>query len=109
MSYFGALHRTHPSDPCGVCVVGDEPSPYLRQEDYFDPGNAHYKLCFVLLFGDMSWNAETVGDIIESILGMQYLLKHSAVPDVPNFPHSFANFLHDWCLALYRWRAALGL
>ena len=47
-----------------------------------------------------------VGDIIESILGMQYLLRHYNVPEVPHFPHSFARFLHDGCLALYRWRAA---
>ena len=107
ISYFGALHRSHPSDPRGVCVKGDEPN-LLKEDDYFDPGNKHYKLSFVVLFGDFGWNAETVGDIIESILGMQYLLRHYNVPEVPHFPHRFARFLHDGCLALYRWRAATG-
>jgi hypothetical protein len=88
-------------------VKGDERN-LLKGDDYFDPGNKHYKLSFVLLFGDLGWNAETVGDIIESILGMQYLLRHYNVPEVPDFPHGFARFLHDWCLALYRWRAATG-
>ena len=108
MSYFGALQRSHPSDPRGVCVKGDEPFHVLKEDDYFDPGNSHYKLSFVLLFGDFGWNAESVGDIFESILGLQYLLRNYNVPDVPGFPHSFARFLHDWCLALYRWRAATG-
>ena len=37
-----------------------------------------------------------------------YLLRHDNVPIAPYFPHSFAIFLHDGCLALYRWRAAAG-
>ena len=106
-SYSGALHRSRSSDPHGTCVPGCEPF-MVPEADFFDPGNDHYKLSFELLFGNVSWNAETVGDIIEAILGIQYLLKHYDVPALPNFPHGFATFLHDWCLAIYRLRAARG-
>ena len=116
-SDFGAPHRSRAADPHGACVssceadfIGSKPEvTFLYPEaDYFDPGNDHYKLSFELLFGNVSWNAETVGDIIEAILGIQYLLKHYDVPALPNFPHGFATFLHDWRLAIYKLRAARG-
>ena len=80
----------------------------LLEHDYFDPGNDHYNLCFVLLFGNVPWSAAAVGDIIESILGMQILLNHYDVPAMFYFPHGFATFLHEWCLTIYRLRAARG-
>ena len=82
---------------------------------YFDSGNTHYAQCFQALFGPTpSWNNETVGDIIESLLGLLFILRHRR--DYPSLgikakdvdliaqrvPLPFAHFMHDRCRAVFR-------
>ena len=86
----------------------------LQTDRYFDPGSWHYKVSMGVVLGEMPYNEETVGDIVESLLGLQYIIKFgeettddTASKTAPRqrtsrfFPHGFVNFLHDWCLALY--------
>ena len=50
------------------------------------------------------WNAETVADILESMMGIEYLCAHDDGLEPPIFfPHAFVHFLHDWCYAVYRY------
>ena len=95
-SHFGALRRQNSSDPRS----SDGGAP--QEAQYFDPGNWHYATSMRLLWPSHSiWNQETVGDIVESLLGLQYLLAHGMVQHLQNSPHGFVNFLHDWCCATY--------
>jgi hypothetical protein len=115
-SYYGALSRERKDDPCGlvsVCGARWDPSnpKSLDPNLFYDPSNSHYKLCMELLFPGAlrAWNQETVGDIVESLLGLQYLIENDmmgARSGVPAFPHAFVNFLHDWCHGLYQWMKA---
>ena len=52
------------------------------------------------------WNQETVGDIFESLNGIQHLLLNYNVPKLHSFPHAFVTFLHDWCYAIYKFFVA---
>ena len=74
---------------------------------YFDPGDQHYKVCFEALFGTVEWNQCTVGDIVESLLGIQYRSKNN-IEKFERLPDGFVKFIHDWCLAVYRYRQAVG-
>ena len=99
-SYYGALKRSRPSDPHGseLRTATDRWGP----DDYFDPGNSHYKNCFDALLGASRWNEGTVGDIIESLLGLQFLINHYGLK-IQMFPTKMVDFLHDWCLFVYRY------
>ena len=48
---------------------------------YFDPGNYIYSMSFNMFFPALTdrynWNQETKGDIIEALMGLAYLKKHS--------------------------------
>lgn len=110
LSYYGAIKRSIYSRHGGQVLTlpdhganpwGDK-CKFIDPNDYFDPGNWHYNICIVLLFGDVPWNAETVGDIVESILGLRYLIEEESMI-CDNFPFAFANFLELWCVAVYRW------
>ena len=49
------------------------------------------------------WKAETVGDILESLMGIEWLCDNCHVAEPPDFfPCAFVHFLHDWCYAVYR-------
>ena len=80
-SYFGALNRQNTSDPRGSWAIeiagwADNNRKELATETYFDPGNWHYSICTRLLLPGLgsqgNWNNETMGDLVESLLGMQY-------------------------------------
>ena len=110
LSHYGAIRRsilTHhgckipSSTELGRTPWGQK-CKYIDPDHYFDPGNWHYKICFVLLFGDVPWNENTVGDILESILGTRYLIENEGLA-CTHFPFAFATFLEMWCVALYRW------
>ena len=86
----------------------------LKIEEYFDPGNEHYKRCLEALLGPLpQWNQETVGDIVESLLGFQYQVDHDLreahsfpadmVRSFGRFPTNMVRFLHNWCLYVYRY------
>ena len=93
MSYFGALTRF------GEINCKEDLDD---NKVYFDPGNKFYKHCFQALFGkDNNWNQETLGDIIESLLGIDYRVKHGLMKPIECFPYSFVKFLHDFCLTAY--------
>ena len=51
------------------------------------------------------WNAETCGDIVEALLGLQYLRRESDEYKKIQFPTGFARFLHEWCYSIYRYFA----
>ena len=59
----------------------NEGRKFHQFEEYFDPGNLVYMFAMRLVFENvftvegMNWNAETVGDIFESILGLSWLRK----------------------------------
>ena len=126
LSYFGALVRGT-GDPRGSFSTPDQASSstdsiqpwqkpkYLDPENYFDPGNWHYKTCLELLWPDVvqrrGWNQETCGDIIEALLGLQYLRRESRRESdeykaVKSFPEAFVRFLHEWCYSMYRYFVA---
>ena len=116
-SYFGALRRGD-GDPGGSfsrygqassSTDIDQPykkSKYIDPEIYFDPGNWHYKTCLELLWPELlqrnRWNNETCGDIIEALLGLQYLRRQSGDKS-GSFPEYFVSFLHEWCYSIYRY------
>ena len=106
LSYHGALRRSlylrHGGQQLALTHHWGDKIKFLDIGTYFDPGNWHYLMCFVLLFGDVPWNKETVGDMFESILGMRYLIEEEGMP-YKHFPFGFANFLEHWCVAVYRW------
>ena len=107
-SYYGALKRSKPSDPPGSALwLIENDEKRLDPEDYFDPGNRHYKHCFEALIGPTLWNQGTVGDIIESLLGLQFLINQQRVK-IQNFPTRMVAFLHDWCLSVYRYHHSLA-
>ena len=54
----------------------------------------------------MWWNQNTVGDMIESLMGLHDLMSTKQVENIPSFPFGFVRFLHDWCLAMYRYSQA---
>ena len=119
-----SVERTHHTDPLGyseersLSLPGSGPRwrSWKKVDDkaYFDPGNEHYKNCFEMLFGRTDWNRETVGDIVESLLGMQYLIANTeeVFKEEPShwvmFPTGFVTFLHDWCLAVHRYKQSTG-
>ena len=88
VSHYGALQRGRPTDPEGwafnprVCkkIVGRDAwwkFAIIDPLQYFDPGNSHYAECFHALFGATPFcNNETIGDIIESLLGLQFVVSH---------------------------------
>ena len=49
-----------------------------------------------------SWKAETVGDILESLMGIEWLCIHDKLDWPAFFPSAFEHVLHDWCIAVYR-------
>ena len=110
-SYFGALSRLDTDDPRGSTAVAiarwaDTNRKWLSCETYFDPGNWHYSICMRLLWPRLgsqgNWNDETIGDIVESLLGMQYLIAHRPNElKVRHFPDYLVKFLHDWCYVVY--------
>ena len=110
LSHYGAIRRSiltqHGCKISSSTELGRTPwgqkCKYIDPDHYFDPGNWHYKMCFVLLFGDVPWNENTVGDILESILGTRYLIENEGLA-CTHFPFAFATFLEKWCVALYRW------
>ena len=109
-SYYGALKRTKATDPQGLLNNrwrrSEKNIIKYNPDDYFDPGNAHYKWCFEALLGETpGWNAETIGDIIESLLGLQFLVRGQGLK-LRYLPGAFASFLHDWCLFVYRYHQA---
>ena len=58
---------------------------------YFDPSNRVYQIGFDFLFPGLAkeqWNAETKGDIVESILGYVWLME--LAPTNINKPWQFA-------------------
>ena len=102
---------------CTTIVVKEQWWKFANMDplEYFDPGNTHYTQCFHALFGPTpSWNNETVGDIIESLLGLLFIVRHRR--DYPTLsikakdvdliaqrvPLPFAHFMHDWCRAVFR-------
>ena len=111
-SYFGALMRSSDRDPRGFsdCQLSgsstdqpwsDQKPKGLRTDDYFDPGNWHYKTCLVLLWPYANrWNQETCGDIIEALLGLAYLQSVYRV-EVQSLPVGFIQFLHEWCYSIH--------
>ena len=109
LSYYGALKRSRQSDPCGWAGRDSdlEKVKHLSMTGYFDPGNFHYRKCFETLFGKVDWKAETVGDIIEGLLGMHYLVQNNCTKS-KDLPVGFVKFLHNWCLAVYRYNQSLG-
>ena len=108
LSYFGALKRSRQTDPCGwTDTDGEVKTKFLVELGYFDPGNNHYKECAEALIGPLEWNQCTVGDIMESLLGLRYLAKERGISSC-YFPKSFVLFLHNWCLAVYRYNQSLG-
>ena len=73
LSYYGGIRRrTQADETILVCS-----SRAHADEDVFDPGNFTYDFAFQLLWPELKtqygWNAETVGDIWESILGYSRL------------------------------------
>ena len=120
LSYFGALVRGD-GDPGGSfskygqassstdIVQPDKKSKYIDPEIYFDPGNWHYKTCLDLLWPGLlerhRWSKETRGDIIEALLGLQFLRRESGDTS-GSFPEHFVRFLHEWCYSIYRYFVA---
>jgi len=82
LSHYGAIRRRSPNDPSGRkgvlgFTVTNLDRPFILDErNYFDPGNLVYSFAFRLLWNDVwqkyGWNSETIGDIIEAILGFHY-------------------------------------
>ena len=78
LSYYGGIQR-RVRGPCPAAVVvpwSDGPSRTYHptiQESVFDPGNWVYyfgtRLLMPRLLDEWGWNAETVGDFWESVLG----------------------------------------
>ena len=106
-SYFGALKRGEAEAPRAEEIVQWSPAnpKHLDIKDYFDPGNWLYTVAMKVLFRQVlvenGWNEETVGDIVESLLGIQFLKRNYDVPQI-NIPDQFIDFLHLWCLSIYR-------
>ena len=109
LSYFGALKRSRETDPRGWTSKDGEVKTKLLDDEsgYFDPGNNHYKECAEALIGPLEWNQVTVGDIMESLLGLRYLTKERGLERC-YFPKSVVLFLHNWFLAVYRYNQSLG-
>ena len=84
---------------------GQNKAPRLRIRVFY-PGNYHYKKCAEALIGPLEWNQVTVGDIMESLLGLSYLTKERRLEMW--YPKSFVLFLHNWFLAVYRYNQSLG-
>ena len=111
-SYFGALRRSSDHDPRGFSAGqlsssskyqtwSTQKPKYLKTDDYFDPGNWHYKTCLALLWPYANtWNQETCGDIIEALLGLEYLQREYRV-EVHSLPLGFIEFLHEWCYSIH--------
>ena len=79
LSYYGGFRRRAIHRSCGrheklLSPLRDEkPRPHYDDEKFFDPGNYVYSLGTRLLWPQLRnehhWNAETLGDIWESLLG----------------------------------------
>ena len=94
VGYDGALKKRREEDPGHFTdAAGNE---------YFDPGNRHYSSCHTALFQN-TWNLndEIIGDIVEALLGYQWLLTKSDIKPNGNFPNAFVTFMHDWHLAVF--------
>jgi len=113
-SHYGAIRRRSATDPVGrttvmrtTTIATHERDFILNETNYFDPGNRVYSFAFRLLWDDLQkehgWNEETMGDIIESILGYHYLcVEHRIEGKVGPAPRLLSNFLDD--LAYNVWR-----
>ena len=95
LSHNGALRYRQGMDGF-LSGKGDWTDPISRQR-YFDPGNDIYSRAFQLAFPDIAertsenWNAETHGDIFESLLALKCLDSYRAVRKCPGYPRFPAN------------------
>ena len=114
-SYFGALRRCSDQDPRGssagqsssstnVQTWSAQKPKHLKADEFFDPGNWHYKTCLVLLWPYVDkWNQETCGDIIEALLGLRHLGQNYRVENMPKVPFGFVDVLHEWCYSIHNY------
>ena len=65
----------------------------ILQKKYFDPSKYVYSIAFDLLCGSphLQWNAETQGDILESLLGYHWLLEVQKKQDAGHEPCQLKN------------------
>jgi len=111
LSHYGAIRRRSASDPVGrheIFTITTHDRDFILDEKlYFDPGNLVYSFAFRLLWNDIwqqcGWNQETMGDIIESILGFHYLNVLHGRECVP--AKALSNFFED--LSYNVWRVLL--
>ena len=95
LSYAGALRRRQISGHSQVVQVwsGELQHDPLPAAGFFDPGNTVYYMAFSMiwpqLLAEYGWNAGTVGDIWESLLGFAYLHLHQS-----QVPQSVAALAH---------------
>ena len=106
LSYAGALRRRQIFGHSQVVQVwsGDRQHEPLSGETFFDPGNAVYYLAFSMiwprLLNEYQWNAVTVGDIWESLLGFAYLHLHQS--EVPQSVAALAHWIDAYIFEVYR-------
>ena len=121
LSYYGGIRRRLPTCPTGGTRVEGVLSPFADEEiprdhhdpQVFDPGNWIYRLATRMLVPQLletyHWNAETVGDIWESLLGYaalpQKMLHKVAIQrssETEQWAKSFAQWIDAYVYSVYR-------
>ena len=121
LSYYGGIRRRLPTCPTGgtrfegvLIPFTDEEIPRLHHDpQVFDPGNWTYHLATRILMPQLldtyHWNAETVGDIWESLLGYAALpekvLHKMAIQrsrETEQWAKSFARWIDAYVYSVYR-------
>ena len=85
----------------GTTPWGDKCN-YLGTHDYFDPGNWHYTISMVLLFGDLSRGNGSVGGNVEIALGLRCVIQEGNA-SCGNFTFASTTVSELWCATAHRW------
>ena len=109
-SYYGAIHRRNTTDPLGRTIATVDTQAFLLDERrYFDPGNLVYSYAFRALWDNLyeeyQWSEETMGDIIEGIMGYCYLTAlhgRKVLPGVARLSHLLEELSYNvWRILVY--------
>ena len=119
LSYYGGLRRRASHRSCGwhekllSPLKNEKPRSHYDYEKVFDPGNYVYDLGTRLLWPQLRkenhWNAETVGDIWESLLGYASLseamlcsMSIARSSETTLLSESFARWIDCYMYSVYR-------
>ena len=103
LSHNGAV-RSRSGDPCHYRCPHEK-------VDYFDPANMIYSVALSILAPQLEsedWNAQTRGDICESLMGLNYLVKRGSMRGYLTLTKQVADIV-DFCSWMtYRLHAVTG-